>query len=122
MKTTKFFTSAPGLTGTPLMMVDSNHDYKKVCAMDSNQYRMLELDLLANDKARFVLNQMRHKGIHNTNERINLFINCNFGNLDHTPDIDAAGTFHFENVKCPYKAANMACPHGTDKPYCIKKY
>ena len=35
---------------------------------------------------------------------VHRFIRCNFGEYDaHTPDIDADGFFHFEEVKCPLR-------------------
>ena len=35
---------------------------------------------------------------------VSRFCRCNFGEYDaHTPDIDADGFFHFEEVKCPLR-------------------
>ena len=44
--------------------------------------------------------------LYNSNLAV-ISMNCVFGNMDHVPDRDASGEFHFEFSRCPFRAT---CP------------
>ena len=41
--------------------------------------------------------------LYNSNLAV-ISMNCVFGNMDHVPDCDASGEFHFEFSRCPFRA------------------
>lgn len=49
----------------------------------------------------------RAPNLYNSNLAI-ISMNCGFGNMDHVPDYDASGEFHFEFAACPFRAT---CPY-----------
>jgi len=113
---TEFFTDSSNLTHDVVNTICENH-YGLFSQLTSNDLKSLFLSLDDDPKAHNVFHCMRQNGLTNFIDMVHQFIMCNFGALDHVPDVDSDNHFHYEYVNCGCK--HQGCRFR--KVYCVIK-